>query len=56
MKELFTLDDKTFEAIVECQAKEQTFRKKYKAKKKKNNTKLFEQLMEEDLKKKGYIK
>ena len=30
--------------------------KKKKTKSKKGNTKLFEQLMEEDLKKKGYIK
>lgn len=55
MNKLFELDDKTFEALVECQVKETKFRKKYKAKKK-NNHKLFELLMEEDLKKKGYIK
>ena len=56
MNDLFKLDDKTFEAIVECQVKEQDFRKKTMKKvRKKNNTKLFEQLMEEDLKKKGYI-
>lgn len=54
---LFELDDKIFEELVECQVKEQDFRKKTMKKvRKKNNTKLFEQLMEEDLKKKGYIK
>lgn len=57
MKDLFELDDRTFESIVECQVKEQDFRKKTMKKvRKKNNYKLFEQLMKEDLKKKGYIK
>ena len=54
---LFELDDKTFEAIVECQVKEKDFRKKcFTRRKSRNNHRLFEQLMEKDLKDKGYIK
>ncbi len=54
---LFELDDKTFEAIVECQVKEKDFRKKSTVKKKsRSNHRLYEQLMEKDLKEKGYIK
>lgn len=55
---LFELDDKTFEAVMECLVKEKEFRESTKItkKKRKENIKLFEQLMEDDLKKKGYIK
>jgi hypothetical protein len=56
---LFELDDKTFDAIIECQVKEKDFRKKCTTKKKPKGddwVKTFLKLRDEDLRKNGYIK
>lgn len=55
MSDIYKLDDKLDQLLEDCVNKERKFRKSCKPKKKPNH-KLFEQLMDEDLKKKGYIK
>lgn len=56
MNNIFKLDEEKLDQLLQdCVNKEQKFRKSCRPKKKPNR-KLYEQLMEEDLKKKGYIK
>lgn len=50
------LDDAAFNELMAAQVNKTKKQVKTKQKRRKNNTKLFEQLMEKDLKEKGYIK
>lgn len=57
MNKLFELDDRVLVGLMESQMKEKDFRKKTMKKvRKKNNTKLWEELNEKHLKELGYIK